>query len=84
MKPEEILSLYADRWNIEVFFEEVRACMGYETQRGGLTERLVVPLLVSSGFSALSSYLQNDFSPNELPISKPLGIPKSTLHSEMS
>ena len=32
--PEQIATCYAQRWNIEVFFEEVRACLGFETQRG--------------------------------------------------
>jgi hypothetical protein len=32
--PDQIVSCYAQRWNIEVFFEEVRACLGFETQRG--------------------------------------------------
>jgi hypothetical protein len=31
---EQIVTYYAERWNIEVFFEEVRACLGFETQRG--------------------------------------------------
>ena len=31
---EQILASYAERWSIEVFFEEVRACLGFETQRG--------------------------------------------------
>jgi len=34
MTAEQIVALYAERWNIEVFFEEVRACLGFETQRG--------------------------------------------------
>jgi len=31
--PLQILSWYRDRWNIEVTFEEVRAHLGFETQR---------------------------------------------------
>ena len=27
--PERIVACYAQRWNIEVFFEEVRACLGF-------------------------------------------------------
>lgn len=34
MTADQIVALYAERWNIEVFFEEVRACLGFETQRG--------------------------------------------------
>jgi hypothetical protein len=34
MQDEEIVTLYAECWNIEVFFDEVRPCLGFETQRG--------------------------------------------------
>lgn len=33
MSPEEIISLYIRRWNLEVTFEEVREHLGVETQR---------------------------------------------------
>lgn len=31
--PELIISWFVGRWNLEVTFEEVRACLGFETQR---------------------------------------------------
>ena len=34
MAPEELLSSYVLRWNLEVSFEELRANLGFETQRG--------------------------------------------------
>jgi len=33
MNPRRLIELYMDRWNIEVTFEEVRAHLGFETQR---------------------------------------------------
>jgi len=33
LSPEQIISLYIDRWNLEVTFEESREHLGIETQR---------------------------------------------------
>jgi hypothetical protein len=68
MKPEEILSLYADRWNIEVFFEEVRACMGYETQRGWTNRTIGRTTPCLFGVFSLVVLLAKRLFPNELPI----------------
>ena len=33
MTPEQIISWFVSRWNIEVMFAEIRAHLGFETQR---------------------------------------------------
>jgi hypothetical protein len=33
LAPEQIITLFIARWRIEVTFEELRACLGFETQR---------------------------------------------------
>lgn len=33
LQAEQIIALYIARWQIEVTFEEIRACLGFETQR---------------------------------------------------
>lgn len=38
--PEQILAWYTLRWNIEVTFEEMRACMGLQTQRHWATRAI--------------------------------------------
>jgi len=66
--PEEILAGYTERWNIEVFFEEVRACLGFETQRGwtNLTIGRTTPCLF--GVFSLIVILAKRLYPSELPI----------------
>ena len=34
MKPEQLISLYTGRWNIETTFQEMRAHLGLETTQG--------------------------------------------------
>jgi hypothetical protein len=33
MRPEQIIVLFVARWRIEITFEELRTCLGFETQR---------------------------------------------------
>jgi hypothetical protein len=64
---EEILSRYAGRWNIEVFFEEVRAHLGFETQRQWSDQaiRRTTPCLF--GLFSLVVVMARSLHPQDLP-----------------
>jgi len=64
----KIVELYAKRWNIEIFFEEVRACLGFETQRGwsNLTIGRTTPCLF--GCFSLIVVLAKKLHPERLPV----------------
>ncbi len=68
MKPEEIVALYAERWNIEVFFEGVRACLGFETQRGWTNRTIgrATPCLL--GIFSIVVILAKRLCPEGLPV----------------
>lgn len=68
MRPEQIISLYAERWNIEVFFEGIRACMGFETQRGWTNRTIGRTTPCLFGVFSLVVLLAARRFPEELPI----------------
>jgi hypothetical protein len=66
--PEQIVALYAERWNIEILFEEIRAFLGFETQRGWCNRTIgrTTPLLF--GAFSIIVILAKQLYPNELPV----------------
>jgi hypothetical protein len=76
MTPEQIVLLYAERWNIEVFFEEVRACMGFETQRGWSNRTIGRSTPCLFGIFTLVVILAKRLFPEGLPIRQAAWYPK--------
>jgi len=68
MTAEQIVVLYAERWNIEVFFEEVRACLGFETQRGWSDHTLGRTTPCLFGIFSLVVLLAKRLFPQDLPV----------------
>ncbi len=68
LPPAELLSLFVLRWNLEVTFEELRAQLGFETQRGwaGKTIERTTPCLF--GIFSLVVLLAKRLHPQELPV----------------
>jgi hypothetical protein len=66
--PDQIVACYAQRWNIEVFFEEVRACLGFETQRGWCKSTIGRTTPCLFGVFSLVVVLAKRLFPQELPI----------------
>jgi hypothetical protein len=66
--PAQIVASYAERWNIEVFFEEVRACMGFETQRGWCESTIGRTTPCLFGIFSLVVVMAKRLFPQELPI----------------
>jgi len=70
MGDEQIVALYAERWNIEVFFEEVRACLGFETQRGWTNRTIGRTTPCLFGIFSLVVILAKRLYPTGLPCRK--------------
>lgn len=65
---EQIIASYSDRWNIEVFFEEVRACLGFETQRGWCNKTIGRTTPCLFGVFSLIVVMAKRLHPTTLPI----------------
>jgi hypothetical protein len=66
--PDQIVACYAQRWNIEVFFEEVRACLGFETQRGWCKSTICRTTPCLFGIFSLVVVMAKRLFPHELPV----------------
>lgn len=68
--PEQILSWFTQRWNIEITFAEVRAHLGFETQRHWSTRAVgrVIPCLL--GCFSLVVVIARALHPRELPLTR--------------
>jgi hypothetical protein len=66
--PEQIVACYAQRWNIEVFFEEVRACLGFETQRGWTNNTIGRTTPCLFGVFSIVTVLAKRLFPEKLPV----------------
>jgi hypothetical protein len=77
--PQQILDWYAQRWNVEVTFEEVRAHLGFETQRqwNALAIARSSPALL--GLFSLVTWLAHQLlaHPGDLPVRSTAWYPKS-------
>ena len=68
--PEQILGWYVQRWNIEVTFEEVRAHLGFETQRQWSVRAIerTTPCLL--GMFSLVVLMGKQLYPEKLPLAQ--------------
>jgi len=77
--PEHIIAWYAQRWNVEVTFEEVRAHLGFETQRqwNALAIARSSPALL--GLFSLVTWLAHQLlaHPGDLPVRSTAWYPKA-------
>jgi hypothetical protein len=67
---EEIATLYVGRWSIEVTFEEMRARLGFETQRQWSIKAIERTTPCLFGLFSLVVLLANALHPNGLPVSR--------------
>jgi hypothetical protein len=75
--PQQIIAWYVRRWNVEVTFQEVRAHLGFETQRqwSDLAIERTSPLLL--GLFSLVTLLAHHLSPDQpLPVRSAAWYPK--------
>ncbi len=70
MSPAALLSSYVLRWNLEVAFEEVRAQLGFETQRGWADKTIERSTPCLFGIFSLVVLLAQRLHPVELPIQR--------------
>lgn len=66
--PEQILLWYMLRWNIEVTFEEIRACLGFGTQRHWSTKAVGRTTPCLFGLFSLVALMAKTLYPEKLPI----------------
>lgn len=70
MSPEELLSSYVLRWNLEVTFAEIRANLGFETQRGWADKTVERSTPCLFGIFSLVVLLAQRLHPVGLPIQR--------------
>lgn len=68
--PEQIVSWYVGRWNIEVTFEEMRAHLGLETQRHWSTRAIERTTPCLFGVFSLVVLMAQRLHPQELPLAQ--------------
>jgi len=74
--PEQILAAFVSRWNIEVTFEELRAHLGFETQRGWTARTLGRSAPCLFGVFSLVVLLAHHLHPQGVPVSQSAWYPK--------
>ncbi len=72
----QILQWFVGRWNIEVTFEELRAQMGFETQRGWSPRTIGRTTPCLFGVFSLVVWLAKQFHPEQLPCPRTSWYPK--------
>jgi hypothetical protein len=70
VEPMLILAWFLRRWSIEVTFEEMRACLGFETQRQWADKAILRTTPVLFGLFSLVTLLAHRLYPKELPVQK--------------
>ena len=68
MSVKQILVCFALRWNIEVTFEELRACLGFETQRQWSDRAIERTTPGLFGIFSLVTLMAKVLYPTELPV----------------
>ncbi len=68
LAPAELVSLFVLRWNLEVTFEELRAQLGFETQRGWADKTIERTTPCLFGIFSLVVLLAKRLHPQELPV----------------
>src|SRR5207247_7948763 len=72
----QILRWFVGRWNSEVTFEELRAHLGFETQRGWSPRTLGRTTPCLFGIFSLVVWLAKQWHPNQLPCPQASWYPK--------
>jgi len=70
VSPEQILAWFVSRWNIEVTFEEIRAHLGFETQRQWSRRAVGRTAPCLFGLFSLVVLLAQALHPDSLPLSQ--------------
>jgi hypothetical protein len=73
----QILQWFVGRWNIEVTFEELRAQLGFETQRGWTPRTIGRTTPCLFGLFSLIVWLAKQFHPEKLPCAQTSWYPKA-------
>jgi hypothetical protein len=77
INPQELLACYLIRWNLEVTFEEVRAQLGFETQRQWSDRAVSRTTPCLFGLFSLVVLLAKRLHPEKLPIQQSVWYHKS-------
>jgi hypothetical protein len=70
LAPEQIIERFLLRWNIEVTFEEMRACLGFETQRHWSTKAVGRTTPCLFGLFSIVVLVAKRLHPRELPLNR--------------
>jgi hypothetical protein len=68
LSPEQIIERFLLRWNIEVTFEEMRACLGFETQRHWSKKAVGRTTPCLFGLFSLVVLIAKRLYPDDLPV----------------
>jgi hypothetical protein len=68
--PLQILEWFLWRWNIEVTFEEMRACLGFETQRQWADKAILRTTPALFGLFSLVTLMSHRLYPKHLPMQR--------------
>jgi hypothetical protein len=68
VEPMQILAWFLKRWSIEVTFEEMRACLGFETQRQWSDKAILRTTPVLFGMFSLVTLMAHRLYPTKLPV----------------
>ncbi len=77
LSAERIIQLYIARWNIEITFAELRACLGFETQRQWSAQAIERTTPCLCGIFSLVALMAMVRYPQELPIRQTPWYPKA-------
>lgn len=70
VEPMQMLAWFLGRWSIEVTFEEMRACLGFETQRQWADKAILRTTPVLFGLFSLVTVLAHRLYPKQLPVQR--------------
>jgi len=73
---EQIIAWYVSRWNLEVTFEELRAFLGFETQRGWADRTIERTTPCLFGIFSLVTLMAKLLHPTDLPVRQTAWYPK--------
>lgn len=68
LAPEQIITLFVARWRIEITFEELRACLGFETQRQWSDRAIERTTPCLFGIFSLTVLMAKVRHPDQLPV----------------
>jgi hypothetical protein len=77
LAPEQIITLFVSRWRIEVTFEDLRACLGFETQRQWSDRAIERTTPCLFGLFSLTVLMAMVRHPDQLPVRQTTWYTKS-------